>query len=310
MRYRLNLVTFAVLATWGAGSFSVPSVAFAGKLSDARSAVKSGGSKSNSSSRSSSSSDNSGRSSGGMGASIHPGWNGYDPFYDNWLTWLMFPWWGPRRILGDSTSRTCAFPDAPYADGADGYVRISGRTPAARLPEAPATSSEGDKLLGRGTALRVWAEGAAQSEQLFGGSVGFLWSGYHRLELQGEFRGYRESDAGTTDTLLLGSLGVNYIFAQSEGVQVRSGAGVRWMPDPEGTLAGAYFSYGADFYPASPIIVSVSGDVGGINGAATAAVRATLGAIFDRVEIYGGFEGFWIDDIDLSTAVFGARLWQ
>lgn len=289
------------------------SAAFAGKLSSARSSVRSG---------SSSGSHSPGGFSGGGGSSSFGGSRGfgsmgygygygygYNPYDYGWLNFLMFPWWGPRSLLGDHGERQCAFPAAPYADGIDGYVRIAGQTAGAQVAGVARSNGSGEMLLGRGSALRVWAEGGGQDLSLLRGGAGFLWSGYHRLELQGEFRGYRERTGSTVDTLYLGSAGVNYVFAQGPSVQVRSGVGVRWMPDTTGTFVGAYFSYGADFYPVRPLILSVSGDIGGINGAGVGQLRGTLGIIVDQLELYGGYEAFWMGDVDLGMAIGGIRMW-
>ncbi len=282
----------------------------AGKLSSARSTVRSGGASSGARS------NGAGGSSSGLTSSRSPSgsglraWGGYDPYGDNWFSWLFFPWWAPQRLLDDSTHRDSAFPLAPYADGAQGYVRIAGVTPAAVLVDVVAVNGAGETLLGRGSALRVWAEGGAADLSLARGSVGLLWSGAHRLELSGEVRMFHERLSGTkSDQLWLGSLGAHYVFAQSEGAQLRSGVGLRVMPDGANQFTGAYFSYGVDLYPARPLIVSVTGDIGALNGAAVGSLRATLGAIVDQVEVYGGYEGFWIGNNDLSMALLGARLW-
>lgn len=305
-RNRTVVCAVAVLCLW---DWSAAASAEAGKLSSARSAVRSGGSSSSSSRSSGSRSSSSSAPTSSWGGSVHPGWYGFDPLYDNWLTWMLFPWWGPRRWMDDNGERAVAFSTAPYADGYDGYMRIEGRSNPQALAGVADKDETGAPLLGRGSALRMWAEGGVQDSHLFRGGAGFLWSGFHRLELQGDVRVYGEREAGRTDTLLLGTVAVNYLFALAPGVQVRSGAGLRWLPDGDQTHVGALFSYGADFYPASPLVISVAGDVGAMNDAVNGTLRGTLGAVFDQLEVYGGYEALWVEDIDLGMWVFGARLW-
>ena len=303
---------WAVVIAMGTGAASP---AWAGKLGSARSSVRSGGGSfggSHSSGSSGSSSFSGSSFRGGWGGSGgHFGFGSYDPFYDNPFAWLMFPWLGPRRLLGGSTYRDSAFPLAPYADDADGYVRIAGISPPAHLADVAKSNGAGETLLGRGSAMRVWAEGGAADLTLARGSAGFLWSGAHRLELSGEVRMFYEKLSATqSDRLWIGSIGAHYVFAQSERAQLRSGLGLRVMPDGNDQFMGAYFSYGMDLYPMRPLILSVNGDIGGLNGAAVGTLRATLGAIVDQVEVYGGYEGFWLGDVDLSMALLGARIWM
>ncbi len=302
-------VALCALSSFLVYDWSIAATAYAGKLSSARSAVRSGGGSSSASRSSGTRSSGSSAPSSSWGGSVHPGWYGYDPFYDNWLTWMLFPWWGPRRWMGDDGERAVAFSTAPYAAGYDGYMRVEGRSEPQALPGVAAKDEAGAPLLGRGSALRGWAEGGVQDTHLFRGAAGFLWSGFHRLELQGDVRVYGEREAGRTDTLTLGTLAVNYLFALAPGVQVRSGAGLRWLPDGDQTHLGALFSYGADFYPGSPLVLSVAGDVGAMNDTVNGTLRGTVGAVFDQIEVYGGYEALWVEDIDLGLWVFGARLW-
>ncbi len=292
----------------------LPSEAFAGRLSGSRSSSR--GSSSSHSSSSSSHSSSGGHSRSYYGGGYHPGYGfgsgaygyGYEWGPASWYWWLMAPWTWPHALLSDDWDRTTAFPDAPYQDSIDGYVRIAGLTPSA--PGAP--SEGGRQALGNGSALRLWGEGGAADSNFYRAGGGFLWSGYHRMELGGDLRHYWEHlPEGGTDRQWIGSLWTSILFAQSPRVQFRTGLGARWMPlSNTETALGAFFMYGADFYPVRPLILSIQGDVGVLGEASASTLRGTLGMIIGSVEVYGGYETFRIDNNNLDTWVGGVRLWQ
>lgn len=292
---------------------ALPSEAFAGRLSGSRSSSR--GSSSSHSSGSSSHSSHGGwggsSSYGGgyrSGYGYGYGYGAYDWGPGSWYWWMLGPWTWPHALMGDDWGRSCAFPGAPYEDGIDGYMRIQGQTPP--LPSAP--SEGGKKALGYGSALRLWGEGGMADASFYRVGGGFLWSGYHRLELGGDLRNYWEHlPEGGVDKLWIGSLWGSMLFAQSPYAQFRTGLGARWMPlnDHEAAV-GAFFLYGADIYPVKPLILSLQGDIGVIGEASANTLRATAGMILGSVEVYGGYEYFHIDDNSLSTWVAGVRLWQ
>lgn len=283
---------------------AAPDEALAGRLSSAKSSVRSGSSSGRSSGRSSSSS-----SRGARGATAS--WNsGGWGLQSQWWWWTLSPWWLPGEALRDGWTRQVAFPAAPYVDGIDGYVRIAGMTPPAP-GMATAQALSGRTVLGQGGALRLYAEGGAADLQLQRGAAGFLWSGAHRFELSGELRGYSERlGDGSREQLWLGSAAVSLLFAQNEFAQFRSGLGLRWMPDGDSGHRGWHLLYGVDLYPARPLVVSLHGEAGMLGEAPIAALRGTAGAVVGQVEVYGGYEGLWIGDVDLGSWLVGVRLWQ
>lgn len=220
----------------------------------------------------------------------------------------------PSHGLGDDWERQIAFPAAPYVDGIGGYVRIAGVTPPAPVAGGgrPGESVQaGRRVLGHGSALRLHAEGGAADLSLQRGGVGALWSGAHRFEVSGDLAGYLERNPdGSRDQLWIARAAVSLLFAQSEYAQFRTGLGTRWMPDGDTTHRGWQFLYGLDLYPLRPVVVSLQGDVGALGGAWVTSGRGTVGAVVDQLEIYLGYEGFWIDDVDLSSWMMGVRLWQ
>lgn len=314
MHRRLRSLAALVICVLVAGSLAAVPDAYAGRLGGARSSSRG----------SSGGGGHSSSSSGGWGRSSSRGWGGgyspygYSPYgygygwSNSWYWWMFSPWWGPHRALGDDWERAVAFPGAPYIDGIDGYLRVQGRTPPAPNSE----TSGGRQALGNGSALRLWGEGGMDGPGFYRAGGGFLWSGYHRMELGGDLRHYWEkleataTSPATTDKQWVGSLWVSLLFAQSPSMQFRTGFGTRWMPTDIDLILGAYFLYGMDLYIARPFVLSVQGDAGVLGEALTTTLRGTLGVVVSHVEVYGGYEMFRVGDSSLDTWVGGVRLWQ
>lgn len=292
-----------------AGVVSAPS-AFADRLSGARSSAH-GTSRSRSPS-------SSGHHGGGTRGYYYPGY-GYG--YNTWwgLQWFGAPWWGPYGAPAGGYDRPYAFPGAPYADGADGYVRIAGVTPGVTDPQASA--HPGRQLLGNSTAVRVSTEGSYIDPDMQRYSLAFLLSTHHRFEIGTEWHLFRErlpvgeinpSGGSSVDTLAMGTIDGSLLFAQSPRSQFRAGLGVRTLLDSaDGNEYGINFMYGMDFYPGRPLVISMRGDLGTVGEAAVARARATLGVMLGHVEVYGGFDKTWMTDANLGGGpVLGVRLWN
>ena len=72
---------------------------------------------------------------------------------------------------------------------------------------------------------------------------------------------------------------------------------------------GFNFTYGADFYPVKPIVLSSSIDLGRLGGASLIHGRATIGVIWNRVEVYAGYDVYSVGGADLHSWITGLRLY-
>jgi hypothetical protein len=131
-----------------------------------------------------------------------------------------------------------------------------------------------------------------------------------RFGLDTQMDWLREPGTGLVDDeLWLGDCNVVFRFAQSERAQFYSGVGFNWLDDPINTDFGFNFTYGADFFPAKPWVVSSSIDWGTLGRAEQFRFRTTAGLMINRVEVFAGYEYLDIDRTQLNTYVGGVGIW-
>jgi hypothetical protein len=116
-------------------------------------------------------------------------------------------------------------------------------------------------------------------------------------------------DSGGHDELWLGDANVTYRFAQSETCQFHAGLGFRWLADRCSSDFGVNFMYGADFFPAKPLVVSTRLDLGNLGSAFVVHGRITTGAIYKHCELFGGYDILRIGTVNLQGPVLGLRYW-
>lgn len=249
---------------------------------------------------------------------------GMDPA--SWLTLGLFgvmatgyvaasPFWGPARALGDSYDRSATFASFPYDGITEGSLSFSqvvcdcGALEDDSITEhAPycawnwrCTKTFSGRFTGE------WAEQPGDISRI-GGRLQLHTASRFGLDTQMDW--LREPASGPLeDELWLGDCNVIYRFAQSERAQFYSGVGFNWLDDPVDTNFGFNFTYGADFFPAKPWVVSSSIDWGNLGRAEQFRFRLTGGVMLNRVELYTGYEYLDIDRTQLNAYVVGMGLW-
>ncbi len=128
-----------------------------------------------------------------------------------------------------------------------------------------------------------------------------------RAGLDASWSNWWERDGSTTDTLQLGDANLVFRFAQSEDLQFRTGLGINWMADRADGDIGFNFTYGFDYYPRRPWVISSSIDWGTLGHASLFHNQTTVGYLFRRCEIFTGFENYRIGRGELSGWISGPR---
>ena len=245
------------------------------------------------------------------------------------------PFWGPGVLLGNDYWGRGYFPDFPYADVpgcmipsgygvlveshdaavADHMIGVSeDEDPLVKYMEDPLARYHGaDGSLSvspRNWSGRIRFEYADAFDEISRVGGHMLLSTSSRFGLDMELNCLQEDRLGTArDQLWLGDFNLIYRFAQSERAQFRTGLGMNWLDDPVATDFGFNFTYGADFFPQKPWILSATIDWGTLGSAELFRFRTSVGLIINRVEVYSGYEYLDIDDAQINALMAGVRVW-
>lgn len=210
------------------------------------------------------------------------------------LAAITSPWAVPHALLEPDSGMPVDFSRFPYADGHDGYLLI----------ESPRVGP----LSGFGTRYSQEYGGGFDGVSRIGGQLQFETDS--RWGIDSEWDRFSQDIPGWGRyEVWTGDANVIFRFAQSEKVQLQSGIGFNYLVDTIGSDFGFNFTYGADFFPAKPWVVSTHLDLGTIGDSSRVHLRGTLGVMLDRFEFFGGYDLERIANINLHGPLFGFRIW-
>jgi hypothetical protein len=171
------------------------------------------------------------------------------------------PIWCPRLLIGDTTLDPGYFLRYPFRRGHPGFV----------------SEYEHEDTRDRYWVARSRLEYASNFDSVYqlGGQV--LLDTAIRFGFDTEARRLHEPLPGEDDSLWMGDTNLVYRFAQSERVQMRTGAGMNWFVDQTDDAFGFNFTYSGDFFPCDPWIVSTELDLGWLGESRLVHGRTTLG---------------------------------
>ena len=201
------------------------------------------------------------------------------------------PWSIPRSLVGDK-DEVLWMAEFPYAHDSDGYF----------------VTDEPKQDWAKPWSGRFLAESGTDFDELqkHGGRLRLDTSSRWGLDTEWNFR--RESLSSGHDTFWNGDANVVYRFAQSRRAAFYTGLGVNWLSDRAGANAGFNFTYGADFYPADPWVLSGSIDWGTLGHASMFHGRATVGVMLNRLEVFTGYDYLRLGGTSLPSFVAGVQL--
>jgi hypothetical protein len=212
----------------------------------------------------------------------------------------------PHLLLQDDFGRASRFPAHPYADGQPGYLWI--RRPVVAGAERPPCEPDFDRA--RSWSGRFAIEESNDFDAINRLSARLLLESAWRFGVQTNWSYIHERlGGGRADETTLGDLNLTFRFAQHEKAQVRAGLGARLMTDPHGTDWGFNFTYGADVYPAQPLVLSATLDAGTLGHAGVFRGQGSIGILFRRWEVYTGYDYLRIGSTALQGPTLGLRLW-
>lgn len=209
---------------------------------------------------------------------------------------LTLPWWGPNRALEGA---------APLRSGY--YLRHPYQVPGEPLV-GPLRNLEDERRAS--WHLRFAAEYGTDFDAVDRLATSLRLETAFRVGLDASWSHYREElPAGGSDELDLGDVNLVMRFVQSEHVEMRSGIGLNWLHDDDVDELGFNFTYAGDVYAVKPLVGSFEIDWGRIGAAERFHGRATLGAVWQGVEVLAGFDYESVDSVGLPSWIVGGRVW-
>ena len=85
--------------------------------------------------------------------------------------------------------------------------------------------------------------------------------------------------------------------------------GVNWSADNGRGAAGFNFTYGMDWFPVRPVVVSGTIDWGRLGDASLFHGRASIGLLLNRFEVFTGYDHYNLEGAPLNGLVNGLRIW-
>lgn len=211
------------------------------------------------------------------------------------IVWgVTSPFWAPVAALGDTYTHSASFLRYPYRDDLAGYLMIP------RIDDQPKREWAG----------QLSGDFGSDLDQLTRIHVrGLLETGPTRLGVDAQASYLNEVLGLNTDCLWYGDFNLVFRFAQSENMAMRAGVGVNWLADRRDDDYGINVTYGGDWFPANPLVVSSHLDFGSVGHATLFHAQATVGVVWHGLETYLGYDHLSINSVGVDLLIGGIRVW-
>jgi hypothetical protein len=211
------------------------------------------------------------------------------------LATVTSPFWAPPLLLGDDYVAPAYFTPYPYSGMFPGFLSVNEVGDPGPLSNWSVRGALEDGNDFRGL-NRLGGRLVLDTTSRFGGLTN--WNYFNE-----------NLGNGHTDETLIGDTNLTFRFAQSERVQMHTGLGLRLQTNRYDTRFGANFTYGADFFPARPVVVSAAFDAGNLSDTLVLHARATVGLVYGRWEGFVGYDFLRVNSANLQGMLAGLRLW-
>ncbi|HKU39520.1 MAG TPA: hypothetical protein VJR89_15280 [Polyangiales bacterium] len=111
------------------------------------------------------------------------------------------------------------------------------------------------------------------------------------------------------DYSLFGAAEVGLRFASLRVLSVRASVGPAWFGKPSEMLYGVELGLGLDVYLGRPWVLSARASGAMLGDLLCPQARLQLGYLFGRAEVFAAYEYLRVGSVDLSTPLFGTRIW-
>lgn len=217
---------------------------------------------------------------------------------------LLAPFVLPAAAFGDDYKYHLFFAPHPYANAYRGYQVLSPEVASVMYP------NEDHDVPRRHWGFRLSLEDGNDFRGLNRLNGQLRIDHESRFGLITNWNWYREKlSCGCTDETMIGDTNVIFRFAQNEVASMYTGLGFRVLSDRHQTDWGFNFTYGGDWFPVRPFIVSGVFDWGTLGNTGAVHARGSIGAIFRGWEVYAGYDWLQIGRTNLCGPMVGLRWW-
>jgi hypothetical protein len=215
---------------------------------------------------------------------------------------FLAPWTLPRHLIDDPC--LMGYAQYPYRDG----VGLLRRAPV--KPECIGTQ-ENPLAESRAFAAQTDFEAGYVLHDIVAGTFAARLQMPQRLEIDGRISLMQDLKARPHEQALSGTTHLTMRFAQSAGVDFRTGIGLRafGLHKP---LYGFDLMYGMDMYAGKPLLVHLELHLGNLGRAVAAQARATIGVQIWKLELYAGYDHTFFagaTQARVGGPVLGLRAW-
>jgi hypothetical protein len=219
-------------------------------------------------------------------------------------TLVLAPYYVPVRLLKDDYNTEYSFPPYPYANSFRGYL-----APPIIFDEMYSeANSTGLRRKDWGVRLSLENGNDFTGLNRVGGQMKL--ENTTRLGILANWNVFQECLPGRhSDATTIGDVNLTARFAQSAAGSAYAGVGVRLLADRHQGDLGVNFSYGGDWFPVRPLVISSTVDFGTLGNAWVVHARSTVGINYHGGELFAGYDFLRIGHVDLQGPMVGVRWW-
>jgi hypothetical protein len=220
------------------------------------------------------------------------------------------PYSVPRMCLRDDSSQKAFFTRHPYQFENGYLLSEKDAAPPEENCNAPGYMYLLPTSFHKNWGCQIRADYIDNFDRLNGVSGQVILETTSRWGVQSSVHAFTEDLKNShDDRLALGDCNLVYRFAQHQRGQMRLGIGANWLNDPIQTDLGFNFTYGGDFFPRKPWVISANIDWGTLGHAGLFRFRTSTGIIIRGFETYVGYEYSDIGSTQDNFLVSGIRIW-
>jgi hypothetical protein len=217
---------------------------------------------------------------------------------------VIAPFYLPMYLLDDKYQQGLPFTPSPYVNDYHGYQIMP--------PEWAKTYYNVDttEIPRKSWAVRLSIENGNDFDGMNRANGQLKFEHESRWGIFTNWNYFTESlGNGRYDQTVIGDTNLTFRFAQNEMASMYAGLGFRMLSDRQQTNYGVNFTYGGDWFPVRPWIVSFQIDAGNLGSAGVFHARGSVGAIWHGVEVFAGYDYMGIGSVNLQGPMAGLRFW-